>query len=110
MSVNQTISTFSTKDGDVPHLTEVIHFWYTLSITIKINIMATSKKRVNISIPKSTEDILSKLAKRDQVPQATKAAELLHLAIEFEEDRVLDAIASTRDVKKNKLVGHKKVW
>ncbi|MEK7555919.1 MAG: hypothetical protein AAB523_01365 [Patescibacteria group bacterium] len=72
--------------------------------------MATIKKRVNISIPKSTEDILIKLAKRDQVPQATKAAELLRLAIEIEEDQVLDEIASIRDTKKAKFVAHKKVW
>ena len=94
----------------MPHLTEVIHFWYTLVITIKINTMATIKKRVNISIPKSTEDVLSKLAKRDQVPQATKAAELLRYAIELEEDRVLNNIAAAREAEGSKLLSHKEVW
>ena len=56
------------------------------------------------------ENILSKLAKRDDVPQATKAAELIRIAIELEEDQVFDTIASERDIKKVKFVSHKKAW
>jgi hypothetical protein len=72
--------------------------------------MATTKKRVNISVSKAVEDALGKLARRDEVPEATKAAELLRLAIELEEDKALDAIASERDTKKAKFVSHKKAW
>jgi hypothetical protein len=72
--------------------------------------MTTTKKRVNISISKAVENALGKLARRDEVPEATKAAELLRLAIELEEDQVLDAIASERDTKKAKFVSHKKAW
>ncbi len=72
--------------------------------------MVTVKKRVNISISKAVENALKKLARRDEVPEATKAAELLRLAIEFEEDQVLDKIASKRDTKKAKFVSHKKAW
>lgn len=85
-------------------LTEVIHFCYT------IKCMATLKKRVNISIPKSAEDALKRLAKRDQVPQATKAAELFRYALELEEDRVFDRIAAGRDSSGSKLLSHKEVW
>ena len=56
------------------------------------------------------ENILSKLAKRDDVPQATKAAELIRIAIELEEDQVFDTIASERDIEKVKFVSHKKAW
>lgn len=56
------------------------------------------------------EDILAKLAKRDEVPQATKAAELIRLALEVEEDQVFDLIASKRDTGKVKFVSHKKAW
>lgn len=56
------------------------------------------------------ENILAKLAKRDEVPQATKAAELIRIAIELEEDQVLDAVASKRDTSKAKFITHKKVW
>lgn len=75
-----------------------------------LNIMSTTKKRINISISKSLDEALGKLSKRDQVPQATKAAELLRLAIEIEEDQIWDEIASKRDTKKAKFISHKKAW
>ena len=72
--------------------------------------MPTIKRRVNISISKPIEEALEKLARRDQVPEATKAAELLQAAIELDEDQVWDAIASARDIKKAKFVPNKKAW
>ena len=48
------------------------------------------------------------VGKRDDVPQATKAAELIRIAIELEEDQVFDTIASERDIEKVKFVSHKK--
>lgn len=72
--------------------------------------MSTTKKRVNVSLSAPIENILAKLAKRDEVPQATKAAELIRLALETEEDQVFDLIASKRDTEKVKLVSHKKAW
>ena len=68
------------------------------------------KKRINISLPDSVEAALMRLAKRDQVPQATKAAELLRFAIEIEEDHAWDALAHQRDTKKAKYVSHKNFW
>ena len=56
------------------------------------------------------ENILAKLAKRDQVPQATKAAELIRIGVEIEEDEYFDIIASNRDKKGVKSVSHKKAW
>jgi len=72
--------------------------------------MATLKKRINISVSKGTERILAVLARRDQVPQATKAAQLLHLALELEEDAVLDAIARTRDRRGVRRISHRGAW
>ena len=72
--------------------------------------MSTTKKRVNISLSSPMENILAKLAKRDDVPQATKAAELIRIAIELEEDQVFDTITSERDIEKVKFVSHKKAW
>lgn len=56
------------------------------------------------------ENILAKLAKRDEVPQATKAMELIRVAIEMEEDQFFDIIASERDKKGAKFASHKKAW
>jgi hypothetical protein len=72
--------------------------------------MTTTKKRINISLPASLDKALECLAKRDEVPQATKAAELLRLAVEIEEDCVWDLIASVRDTKKARFISHKKAW
>jgi len=72
--------------------------------------MPTTKKRVIISISKPVERALELLAKRDQIPQATKAAHLLEVALEIEEDRVWDQIAARRDTKDARFVSHKKAW
>ncbi len=39
--------------------------------------MPTTKKRINLTTDKDTEAILERIAKRDGVPMATKAAELI---------------------------------
>ncbi|MEX0933831.1 MAG: hypothetical protein WD003_01030 [Candidatus Paceibacterota bacterium] len=72
--------------------------------------MATTKKRINISVSKPVEKMLTALAKRDGVPQATKAAELLRQVIEIEEDAVWAEFASKRDTKSATFVSHKEAW
>jgi len=72
--------------------------------------MTTTKKRINVSISKDVEKAVGKLAKRDQMPTASKVAELLRMAIEIEEDEVWNLIASKRDTKDAKFVSHKKAW
>ncbi len=72
--------------------------------------MATAKKRINISVSKALEEALDRLSKRDEVPVASKATELLRLAVEMEEDRVWDEIASER-IKRDKVrVSQKNAW
>ena len=72
--------------------------------------MATTKRRINISLPDSVNDALTLLAERDNVPEATKATDLLQLGLEIEEDQVWDAIAAKRDSKKARFAGHTKAW
>ena len=72
--------------------------------------MPTIKKRINISVSKAVERALEQLAKRDQVPQATKAAHLLQLALELEEDQIWSKIAEERDTKDAHFVPHAKAW
>ncbi|OGI62819.1 hypothetical protein A2643_03885 [Candidatus Nomurabacteria bacterium RIFCSPHIGHO2_01_FULL_39_220] len=72
--------------------------------------MATIKKRVNISLSPSLNIMLSRIAKRDNMPQATKAVYLLGIALEIEEDMVLDKIASGRDTKNARFLSHKQAW
>ncbi len=72
--------------------------------------MTTIKKRINISLSSDLNAMLSRVAKRDQMPEATKAAHLLGIALSMEEDMVLDKIASVRDVKGAKFLNHNKAW
>lgn len=72
--------------------------------------MATTKTRINISISKDIKKALLKLAKRDEMPEATKASNLLQIALEIEEDVVLDSVASLRMSEKGKLLTGKEVW
>ena len=54
--------------------------------------------------------MLSRVAKRDKIPQATKAVYLLGVALEIEEDIVLDKIAAERDTKRTHFLNHKQAW
>ena len=72
--------------------------------------MATTKKRVNISLSPEMEKVLTRLAKRDSVPEATKVVELLHTALEIEEDVAFGKLAEERFKSMGKTISHKEVW
>lgn len=61
--------------------------------------MSTIKSRLNISLPDDTKKALLSIAKRDQMPAATKAVRLMEIGMEIEEDEVWDKIATSRDNK-----------
>ncbi len=63
-----------------------------------------------MSLPLELERALSKVARRDQMPEATKAARLIELALELEEDAVWENIADSRDKTKASFFSHKKAW
>lgn len=72
--------------------------------------MATTKTRINISLPDNVKEALRRLASRDRVPAATKAVRLLEAALEMEEDQVWDLLAQRRDTPKARFVSHEKAW
>ncbi len=72
--------------------------------------MPTQKQRINISVPADIHQLLITLAKRDDVPVATKTLQLLKEALELEEDRVLSAIADIRLSQKHKWIPFDQVW
>jgi predicted DNA-binding protein len=72
--------------------------------------MATTKKRIHISVSTLVEDAVSRLAKRDQVPEATKVTELLTLALEIEEDTFFAHLVKERMQKKTTWVSHNSAW
>lgn len=74
-----------------------------------MNTTAT-KQRINISASSEVVALLTRMARRERIPTATKAAHLLAVALEIEEDGALDAIAARRDKKQARFVSHKKAW
>lgn len=72
--------------------------------------MSTTKKRINISLPKDIEQTLEYMAERDNMPAATKAVYLIKIAIELDEDGILNDLAGKRDKKGAKFVSHKDAW
>ena len=72
--------------------------------------MATTKDRINISVSKDVRKALARLARRYEVPEATKAADLIHMALEIEEDRYFSELADTRLKKSTKWLTHEEVW
>lgn len=48
--------------------------------------MPTQKKRINVTLPDHVAVFLQNIALRDDVPQATKAADLIAMAMVIEED------------------------
>ncbi len=72
--------------------------------------MPTKKKRINITLPNYVALFLKKISLRDDVPQATKAAELLERAMELEEDAFFSQIALKRDKKNARFLSHDAFW
>lgn len=72
--------------------------------------MPTIKSRINISLSEEMKEALQKISRRDQIPAATKAARLLEVALEIEEDKIWNDLAEKRDVKTARFLSHKKAW
>ena len=72
--------------------------------------MATTKKRINITLSPEMEKAISQIAKRDRVPEATKAAELIAKALMVEEDAVWEKFAEERFKNAKGWLTHKQVW
>ncbi len=72
--------------------------------------MATKKKRINVSLPKKLYVFLQGIALRDEMPTATKAAELIGKALEIEEDEYFSKLAEERDTPDAEFVSHEEAW
>ncbi len=72
--------------------------------------MSTSKKRINVTLPKETVIFLQHIAVRDEVPPATKAAQLIERALEIEEDEYFSKLAEQRDTPDATFFSHEEFW
>jgi hypothetical protein len=71
--------------------------------------MSTIKTRINITVSKNLERVIASLAKRDTIPVATKARQMLESALDLEENTSLVEIIKRRE-KKGNFVPFATVW
>ena len=72
--------------------------------------MTTTKRRLNVTLAPDVEKLITRIAKRDRVPEATKISELLNISLLMEEDRALALLAENRLKEKGQKLTHKQVW
>lgn len=68
--------------------------------TLSFKTMPTTKYRVNLSVSPDMRSALQSLAKRDRTSVASKALDLMRLALEIEEDVMLLNLSESREAKK----------
>lgn len=72
--------------------------------------MATTKRRLNITLAPDVEKLITQIARRDRVPEATKISELLNISLMMEEDRAFSLLGECRLKEKGKRLTHAEVW
>ena len=73
--------------------------------------MATSKRRLNITLSPEVDALITSIAKRDQVPEATKVSELLNISLALEEDKAFSILSDERlNEKDARRLSHSDVW
>ena len=80
------------------------------TLLIHLHIMTTIKRRLNITLAPDIEKLITHIAKRDRVPEATKISELLKISLAMEEDKAFTVLAESRLKEKGKKLTHKEVW
>ena len=72
--------------------------------------MPTTKQRINVTADAQMESALKSAARRDRMSISSKTSELLHMALDIEEDFALASIAKERDVRGVKYIPHDAFW
>lgn len=73
-------------------------------------VMTTKNPRINITLEKSTVNVLAQVAEHEQKSISSIAKELVLEALERREDMILSALATSRDTPNAKRIKHKDAW
>lgn len=71
--------------------------------------MSTDKPRIQVSLSKDINGVLSHMAKRRKMSKSAVAAALIAEALEWQEDLNLSKLAELRRAKSNKRMSHEDV-
>ncbi|MCY4513073.1 MAG: hypothetical protein OXB86_05240 [Bdellovibrionales bacterium] len=72
--------------------------------------MPSIKKRINLTVDNKTYSALEKLSRKTQQKISTVSLNLIHQALELQEDMYFSKIADKRLSQKQKRVPHDKAW
>jgi hypothetical protein len=72
--------------------------------------MATTKPRINLTTPIEISRALERLASRDEISVSAKTLELIRLALDLEEDDILQEVVEKRDRRNVKYIPHTTAW
>jgi len=72
--------------------------------------MTTRKKRLGITLAPTIKKVLRGLARYGNMSMADKAAELMHIGLEVEEDVFIEKIVTERYKTKGGSLSHDNVW
>ncbi len=74
--------------------------------------MPTKNPRINIVVEKPVYEAIKKIAKKEGVSMSLKARDLLREALEINEDRILEQIASEREKTflRTHALRHEEIW
>jgi predicted transcriptional regulator len=72
--------------------------------------MATDKPRIQVSLDKDVNGMLSHIARQRKISKSAVAAALIEEALELQEDLDLTKLAELRRAKSAKRISHEDVW
>ncbi|MFH0770523.1 MAG: hypothetical protein V1926_04050 [Candidatus Peregrinibacteria bacterium] len=72
--------------------------------------MPTKKRRINVTLKKDVALFLKNIALRDDVPEATKAAQMIEMAMSIEEDAYFSKRAEKIDTLTRRWISHEQFW
>lgn len=72
--------------------------------------MSLAKKRINLTVDNKTYSALEILSEKTQQKISTISLNLIHQALELQEDIYFSKIADKRLSKKQKRISHDKAW
>ena len=72
--------------------------------------MPSEKKRINLTVDDKTYSVLKILSGKTQQKLSTVSLNLIHQALEFQEDIYFSKVADKRLSQKQKRISHDKAW
>ncbi len=89
---------------------KVIHFCYNYKVINKIKGMATTKRRIPVTLPLDLESILENFSRKNKISLSQSINIFLREGLENAEDNYLGALADDLGTRTKKFESHEAFW